>query len=490
MTVTTSWYWCKFKRFHVSWLFAWTAIGVLIGTVAALFVPVHIFSQLPWLFGALSLGFIACFRRSIVSILLITLCGVGVGIYVGSTTLVELGHLRALHGTAQTISGTVRDDTTRGPSGDQRLRLDNLTIDEQPVSGNLWVSAYTSLEIKRSDRVTVNGHIDEGFGTVQASMFRASVEEVVRPEPGDIARVARDNFSSEVAKHMSSPQSNLGVSFLVGQRSSLPSDIQDMFRDLGLVHLVVASGFHLSIVVRFSRRSFSPWSKYLALISSLLLIFSFLLLTGFSTSMVRASLVTSLSLLAWYVGRSIHPLVLLPVVAATTVIINPVYIWSDLAWHLSFAAFTGVIVLAPLLQKYFWRPDKDPGFFRYLVVATFSAQLLTFPIIALTFEQYSLLAIAANVLVLPLVPLVMLGTFTTGVSAFFMPFLAHAFGWITEMGLRYITAVVDFLAGLPIATSSITITPLQIGLYYVVMFTLMVYLQRTTKHSLRSENPV
>ncbi len=471
-------------------MIAWTSVGVLLGALLASVVDYQQFQARDWLIIAFSLSFVGFFRRTIPAICMVLFAGTALGLSAGIHSLQNLDPLTQLSGTTQTVTGRVSDDTTRGPSGDQRIQLTDISIDGQKLNGAIWINAFEQADIKRGDIVTAEGTIRDGFGTMQASMFRADVQDIVRPEPGDIARVARDNFSQKISEFIASPQANLGVSFLVGQRSNLPADIQEMFRDLGLVHLVVASGFHLTIVIRFSRKLLAPWSKYLALSGSLMLIFGFLLLTGFSTSMTRASLVAGLSLLAWFVGRSIHPLILLPVVAAITVLINPLYIWADMAWYLSFAAFTGVIIYAPLIQKYFWPADKEPGWLRYIVVATLSAQLLTFPIIALTFEQYSPLAIIANVLVLPIVPLVMLGTFATGAIGYILPWLGTIFGWFTELGLRYITTVVDYLALLPWATRPITMSPIQIALFYVVLFGLAVYATRVTKHSLRTENPI
>ncbi len=480
----------KSKRFHVSWLIAWSSIGILLGAVFIRFIEPARYAGFDWLLIALCVFFAAYIKRSVIALLLAFTAGVFLGLYVGAAKLITLEPLIALHGSQQTITGTIRNDTTRGPSGDQRFRMADLHVGSTPMTGAIWVSTAADTELKRGDVITVSGELSEGFGTMQASLFRATLENVTRPEPGDVARAARDGFSDKVRQFIHDPMANIGVSFLVGQRSGLPDDVQDMFRDLGLVHLVVASGFHLTIVVRFSRRLFVARSKYMALVSSLGLIGGFLLLTGFSTSMIRASLVTALSLLAWYVGRNIHPLVLLPFVAAITVIINPLYIWSDLAWYLSFTAFTGVIILAPLIQKYFWNPDKEPGFVRYLIIATLSAQLLTFPIIALAFEQFSPLAILANLLVLPFVPFAMLGTFVTGIIGYLIPWLANVAAAITSIGLSYINAVVEYLSGLPWATGHVSISPVFIAVFYVGILMFMYYLQRTTGHSLRTENPV
>ena len=144
------------------------------------------------------------------------------------------------------------------------------------------------------------------------------------------------------------PQASLGIGFLTGQRSTLPDSLDEQLRIVGLTHIVVASGYNLTILVRFARRLFVRYSKYWATVSASVMICGFVLVTGFSPSMSRAALVTGLSLAAWYYGRKIHPLVLLLFAAAITVLINPSFLWGDIGWALSFTAFAGVMLLAPL----------------------------------------------------------------------------------------------------------------------------------------------
>ncbi len=478
------------KNVHISWQIAWTAAGILCGALISDFMPYTYFTGLDWLVITVSVYIIAFLRRSGFAIILALLAGLCLGLYVGAQTQANLAEFEQLYGKDVTIQGTVADDTTRSQSGDQRIKLRDLKISGKPKNGTIWASSQTEVEIKRGDYASLSGVVSPGFGTMHAALFEAQLTDILRPVPGDITRVARDNFADKVEQHISQPQASLGISFLVGQRSALPTIIQDMFRDLGLVHLVVASGFHLTIVVRFARRLFAGQSKYIATATSFMLIAGFLLLTGFSTSMVRASLVTGLSLLAWYYGRSIHPVVLLLVVAAITVLINPLYILGDMAWYLSFAAFSGVIILAPLLHAYFWHPDKKPGFIRYLIIATTSAQITTFPIIAVTFEQYSPLALLSNLLVLPLVPVVMMGTFLVGVNSFLLPWLATTLAIPTQWGLHYITTVAEYLTTLPWATSSVSISSLTVILYYAFVLFAVVYMQRVTSYDIRTENPI
>lgn len=129
--------------------------------------------------------------------------------------------------------------------------------------------------------------------------------------------------------------------------------------------------------------------------------------------MTRAGLVAGLSLWAWYYGRKFHPVTLLAVAASITVLVHPPYVWGDIGWALSFAAFSGVIVLAPLLIAYFYGNTK-PRFVARIIIETGSAQLVTLPIMLGVFGQFSVVALLSNVMVLTLVPYAMALVFVAG----------------------------------------------------------------------------
>jgi competence protein ComEC len=98
----------------------------------------------------------------------------------------------------------------------------------------------------------------------------------------------------------------------------------------------------------------------LAAASAVVLMLGFIAMTGASASIVRAVVVSSLSLAAWYVGRRPRPLVIILLAAAITAGWNPIYLWSDIGWYLSFLAFFGILILAPQIFKRFWKDKYQP----------------------------------------------------------------------------------------------------------------------------------
>jgi competence protein ComEC len=281
----------------------------------------------------------------------------------------------------------------------------------------------------------------------------------------------------------------LGIGYLVGQRRSLPLDLIAALQLAGLTHIVVASGYNLTILVRLARRLFAKLSKYLSTLLSGGMILGFMAVTGVSPSMSRAGLVAGLSLLAWYYGRKFHPVVLLSIAIAVTLFINPGYAWGDLGWQLSFAAFAGVMILAPLAQRYFFG-DKKLGTFQQILGETISAQIATAPIIIMTFGQIPNVGILSNLLVLPLVPLGMLLTFIAGLGGLIAPAFAIIIGLPATLLLKYSVGTIDFFASLPWATTKINLAWWGVVVCYLVIISVCVLMWRVTKYNLRDVNLV
>ena len=281
----------------------------------------------------------------------------------------------------------------------------------------------------------------------------------------------------------------MGAGYVLGENRTLPSDFDDALRVVGLTHVVVASGYNLTILVRLARRLFVKISRYMAVAAGSTMVLLFVGITGLSPSMTRAGLVASISLLAWYYGRKIHPIIILGIAAAASVLIQPDYAWGDVGWLLSFTAFAGVMFLAPLLQAYFFG-DKKPGIFRQIVGETLSAQILTAPVIIFTFGTFSTVAILANILVLPLVPLAMLLVFLTGIFTLWLPFLVMVVVQPTQWLLGYMVEVVNVLAGVSWASHEVSWSLSEVLASYIFILLLIIFLAKKTETNFREVNIV
>lgn len=470
----------KKARLHVSWLIMWVCSGLIIGIAAVPLVGLNL-QAAPLIIIGLSFAVASLISKSRKAFIFAVLAGLILGLVRGSTSLQLYNEYQQFYGEEVLVTGVVAEDTSLDASGKQKIKLKNVTVNDTELNGTIWISASDQSEIKRSDNLKVTGYLNEGFGNFPASIFQAEVVNLTRTKHADIALEVRDWFSQGVREVINEPEASLGLGFLTGQNSTLPEDLSNNLRLLGLTHIVVASGYNLTILVRFCRRGFSKISKYWATMSSLFLISGFVLVTGFSPSMNRAALITGLSIIAWHYGRRIHPVVLLSFAAGLTAFINPGYVWGDLGWYLSFAAFAGVIILAPLIYHYFWGDKKKPGSLHQILLETISAQIMTAPIIALAFSQFAPLALPANLLVLIFIPAAMIATFIAGVSGL-LSFGIEAFSLPAKLILSYITLVVDKLSLLPIALAEIDFKISYLIISYTLILLAILYMWRRTKH--------
>lgn len=477
----------KNKKYHISWLISWASVGLLVGTFISLYTSRFIGFE--WVVIGVCLGVVGTLRKDKIGILAFLIAGLFFGLWRGGNQIISQSGFEQFYGKEVVITGRVLEDPSYDTDGDLRLRLTDVRFEQEKMGGEVWVVIRDNLKIRRSDIVTVEGLLSKGFGTIPSAIFRAEVLAVERQDFADVGLDTRDWFAGGIRTAIDEPEASLGAGFLLGEKSALPEKLEQDLRLLGLTHIVVASGYNLTILIRFARRFFARISRFTALSASGFLIFAFANITGFSPSMTRASLIAGLSLLAWYFGRKFHPLVLLPFSAAVTVAINPAYAWGDIGWLLSFMSFVGVIMLAPLIHAFFWG-DRKPGNIRQVFIETMSAQLLTLPIIAVAFGQYSSLSLLANVLILPLIPLAMALVFVAGAGGLALPSLAGIIGWPAEILLRYMTTVVDKLAVLPQATSEIKFTSTSVVVSYLLIFCTMIYLWRRTNYVFRNYNIV
>ena len=446
------WWWNQ--KIHISWVIALSCTAFVVGVSLVLAIRV------PWVFGLASgvaLIMLAVWCRLRWAVPLIAILALASGLGYGSAHAGSRDAYAALIGQTVVVSGVLKEDFAKNSSGSASLQLESVSIQTRKYPGTILVSTRSPPAIKRSEIVYAEGIVKPGFGSFPIVLSSATVRSVRPPPIDDTGRKVRDWFAEKVRQLIPEPQASLGVGFLTGQKSALPEDLFEALKIAGLTHIVVASGYNLTILVRLARKLFKNASKYLSAVSSVAMIISFIAITGMSPSMTRAGIVSGISILSWYYGRGSHPLVLLPVVAAITVAFQPSYVWGDLGWQLSFSAFAGVMIVAPLLQHYFFGP-KEPGLVRQVMTETVSAHLVTMPIIAVSFGTLSNVAILANLLVVPLVPIAMLLTFVTG----FWAAIGLGLGWLIATPatwlLGYMTTAATYMSEFSWAQSTLAIS--------------------------------
>ena len=417
--------------------------------------------------------------KSITTLILVIVFGAGIGLWRGGIYMQNTYQLRNLAGQKITIGATATSDAVYSTRSQIEFIANQVVISDpklQAVAGNFKISGYGVPMVYRGDRVRVSGKLFPMRGSNQARIAYAQLERLSAGRSAIYSFTRK--FDAGMQSALPEPQASFGLGLLIGQRTTLPKDITAALTAVGLVHIVAVSGYNLTIMVRAVGR-LKLGSKYQKLIASLALITGFVLITGFSASIVRAGLVSALSLWAWYYGRRIKPIVLISFTAAVTGLWNPFYVWGDLGWYLSFLAFFGVLVIAPLFAARFFR--RQPKLLTMVLLETLSAEIMTLPLILMTFSQLSIVALIANLLVVPLVPLAMLFSAAAGLAGAFVPAIAGWLAFPAKLLLTYMLDIVHMLSNIPSVLIHRSISlPYMIGLYLLVLLAVFTVHKKTS----------
>jgi competence protein ComEC len=229
------------------------------------------------------------------------------------------------------------------------------------------------------------------------------------------------------------PEAALAAGIVLGVRSGIAPAINDAFASAGLTHVVAISGWNIAIVAALAAAAARPLSRlpagrWLAATVAALAVAAYVLLTGASPSVVRAALMAGALLMARLEGSRSHAMSALMLAALVMVLAAPGVVW-DVGFQLSALATAGLIWFAAGFER---RLARWPSLIREPVALTLAAQVTTLPVILLNFERLSLIAPVANVVVVPLVPVVMLtGALAAGIGAVHgsLPVVGDVLGW-------------------------------------------------------------
>ena len=255
------------------------------------------------------------------------------------------------------------------------------------------------------------------------------------------------------------PQAGLGEGLLLGVKQALGDELEDAFRTAGIIHIVVLSGYNIMLVVAFVMQLLSLFLKpKWRLLVGLIVIVGFAVMVGLSATVVRASLMAALLLIAGTIGRTYQIVRALFFAGAVMIAFNPYLLLYDIGFQFSFMATLGLILVTPAF-KLVSKKELFISKVREYALATLATQIMVLPLLLYYMGEVSLIAVAVNVIVLPAVPLAMLGTFLSGLIALVSIPLALPTAFITNIILGFIVTVALWSAALPFAALSVPVFP-------------------------------
>ncbi len=268
------------------------------------------------------------------------------------------------------------------------------------------------------------------------------------------ALLVKNKITSSLQKIIPEPKSSLLISLMFGAKNNLTSVLEKQIRRCGLSHVIVASGLHLSIIAKALSGFLDIlcMSNSVNFIISSLFILSFAFMAGLTPSIIRAAIMASLLILSRFSFRLYNSFNALLLAAVIMIWLNPLVLFWDLGFQLSFLATAGIIFLYPIWKESpFWQQDwfnKKGQIIRETVLSTSSALTFVIPWVIFKMQVLSLVSPITNLLILPLVPLIMAGGAIVAISSLlFYPF-GLFLGALLNLILAYFLKVISLFSSL------------------------------------------
>lgn len=278
-----------------------------------------------------------------------------------------------------------------------------------------------------------------------------------------------------ISKSISEPEASLASGITLGAKQSLGEELLQKFRETGVAHIVVLSGYNIAVVAGIISRMVIFMPFVWRMVASATGIVLFAVMVGGGVTVVRATIMAIVIILARLFGRESDALRVLVLAGGMMVFANPMILLHDVSFQLSFSATLAIVVFVPVVEKCF--AFIGSRILREIIVTTFATQVFVLPLILYHMGGVSLIGFIANIFILPVVPVAMLAVSLVATFAW-MPLVGGALSFAAHAVLAYVIFVVDIFARAPFASlhdisfslSALAITYLLIGGFIVKKF--------------------
>jgi competence protein ComEC len=421
---------------------------------------------------------------------------------------------------AVVMEGRVVSAVTSSPTGQRmRVKVDSLWIRQRVVSVTgvcqLFLRSATP-ELRYGDHIVFRGRLERpsvarnpGGFDYRAYLARQGVHTLmyvnqathVTVVPSDVEegplfqqgvhRVRRGVLSG-IERYHAGEAAEVLTGLLLGSKDRMQQDLKDSFSNVGVIHILAVSGLHtgyvlmaLLLVVSLFRCP-EPVRTLIVLAG----LYGFVSVVGFRSSVVRASIMAGLWLVGRQLGRPVQPLHILGLAALIILLIAPQQLFQA-GFQFSFAAVMGIVLVLDIVPK--WRPEPGRSLWKRglttmgtLALVSVSAQLTTLPLTVYYFFKIPLLALAANLLVIPLVGVIVVLGFITLVMHMISPLIASCYATVNTVCLSWLIHGVRWIDSLSITTLAVQKPSLMVlVLYYILLLLLLLWHRpRIRKHLL------
>ena len=222
---------------------------------------------------------------------------------------------------------------------------------------------------------------------------------------------------------------------LLADRREIDQETKTQFINSGVVHVLAVSGLHVGFIALIFIILFGRFNIYLRSVLTIIGLLFFMIITGVPPSVFRATVMALVIIFAFLTNRSTNIFNSLAIAALIILIINPDEIYSP-GFQLSFSAVIAIGVIYPIISRTITRLQIQSKFVRYVLLfmaVSFAAQIGTLPFTLIYFGKLSVIALAANLIVIPTIGIILSLSVVTLIIGSIFPAIALYYAATNDM---------------------------------------------------------
>lgn len=370
----------------------------------------------------------------------------------------------------------------------------------------LKVNKKNSLDLQYGDKIKIKGEfiepeVERNYGGFNYKEYLKSLNIYGTIKANSVTVIGKDkmSFISKLSNSICIEiEKNLDIFFendvsgiikgiVLGDKSNIDEDIQENFRISGISHILAVSGMHVSYIIlvinKILKRSFGK--RNIKFIIIIFLIF-YMFLTGFSPSIVRASLMNILILGAELFYRKNDLATSISLSLLIILIYNP-FLIENIGLQFSYIATIGIVLLQKNVKKLLksikiknkkWKYRlsakklKNISKIQEIVAVTISAQISILPIMIYHFNMFGTYFLLSNLLISILIGAVLILSLITIILSFIFNPVAKIISYFLNV-LINIFIYISNISNIPFSKIYLpTPNVWSILLYYMIVFML------------------
>lgn len=258
------------------------------------------------------------------------------------------------------------------------VRIDNktsITINDKVIG-----TTYKNIDINLGDKIKVYGEFNNNYISINKYKIISKNKSI---------------YYFIKSKLISTFNNRYLYTFILGDKSYLDKDVVRSYQENGISHLFAISGMHISLLVLIITKILKLFkiNEYKRFKITSIILFMYLLLVGFSPSILRGVLfyfLFTINNIYYFYIKKINLFIL---VISIALLINPRYVY-DLGFLYSYSISLSLLIFSDYLKG---------NYCISLLKVSLISNLVSIPITLYSFNQINLLSILYNLVYVPFI---------------------------------------------------------------------------------------